>query len=44
MIRKYWTGAKRAYHHTGPISMFYAAHEALRMVHEEGLEDRFQTS
>lgn len=42
MIRKYWTGAKRAYHHTGPISMVYAIHEALRIVHEEGLEARFE--
>jgi len=41
MIRKYWTGAKRAYHHTGPISMVYAIHEALRIVHEEGLDARF---
>ena len=40
LLRKYWTGAKRAYHHTAPISMFYAAHEALRMVHEEGLESQ----
>lgn len=42
MIRKYWTGAKRVYHHTGPISMVYAIHEALRIVHEEGLEARFE--
>lgn len=42
LLRKYWTGAKRAYHHTAPISMFYAAHEALRMVHEEGLEARIK--
>jgi len=41
MIRKYWTGAKRAYHHTGPISMVYSIHEAMRMVLEEGLEARF---
>jgi alanine-glyoxylate transaminase/serine-glyoxylate transaminase/serine-pyruvate transaminase len=41
MIRKYWSGAKRAYHHTGPISMIYSIHEALRIVHEEGLEARF---
>jgi alanine-glyoxylate transaminase/serine-glyoxylate transaminase/serine-pyruvate transaminase len=41
MIRKYWTGAKRAYHHTGPISMIYSIHEALRIVLEEGLEARF---
>lgn len=42
MIRRYWTGAKRAYHHTGPISMVYAIHEALRIVLEEGLEARFE--
>jgi alanine-glyoxylate transaminase/serine-glyoxylate transaminase/serine-pyruvate transaminase len=42
MIRKYWTGAKRAYHHTAPISMLYSIHEALRIVHEEGLEKRFE--
>jgi alanine-glyoxylate transaminase/serine-glyoxylate transaminase/serine-pyruvate transaminase len=42
MIRRYWTGAKRAYHHTGPVSMVYAIHEALRIVHEEGLEARFE--
>lgn len=41
MIRKYWTGAKRAYHHTGPVSMVYSIHEAMRMVLEEGLEARF---
>lgn len=42
MIRRYWSGAKRAYHHTGPISMVYAIHEALRIVHEEGLKARFE--
>lgn len=42
LLRKYWTGASRAYHHTAPISMFYAAHEALRMVQEEGLEARIK--
>jgi alanine-glyoxylate transaminase/serine-glyoxylate transaminase/serine-pyruvate transaminase len=42
MIRKYWSGAKRAYHHTGPISMIYAIHEALRIVLEEGLETRIE--
>lgn len=41
MIRNYWAGAKRAYHHTGPITMIYAMHEALRIVFEEGLEKRF---
>jgi alanine-glyoxylate transaminase/serine-glyoxylate transaminase/serine-pyruvate transaminase len=42
MIRKYWEGSKRAYHHTGPISMIYSLHEALRIVLEEGLEKRFE--
>jgi alanine-glyoxylate transaminase/serine-glyoxylate transaminase/serine-pyruvate transaminase len=41
MVRKYWAGAKRAYHHTAPISMVYALHEALRLLLEEGLEARF---
>ncbi len=30
------------YHHTAPISMFYALREALVIVHEEGLENRFR--
>ena len=37
MIEKYW-GSERVYHHTAPISMNYALHEALRLVLEEGLE------
>src|SRR5688572_7528677 len=37
MIEKYW-GNERIYHHTAPISMNYALHEALRIVLEEGLE------
>jgi alanine-glyoxylate transaminase/serine-glyoxylate transaminase/serine-pyruvate transaminase len=37
MIEKYW-GDERVYHHTAPISMNYALHEALRIVLEEGLE------
>ncbi|MGH7144182.1 MAG: pyridoxal-phosphate-dependent aminotransferase family protein [Planctomycetota bacterium] len=40
MVRNYW-GAKRAYHHTAPISSIYALREALRMVLEEGLDARF---
>ena len=42
MIEKYWTEGERAYHHTAPISMNYALHEALRLVHEEGLEARWE--
>ena len=41
MLRKYWEGAKRVYHHTAPISMGYALYEALRLIFEEGLEARF---
>ncbi|HUF42424.1 MAG TPA: alanine--glyoxylate aminotransferase family protein [Verrucomicrobiae bacterium] len=37
MIEKYW-GSERLYHHTAPISMNYALHEALRILLEEGLE------
>ncbi len=42
MVRKYWSGAKRVYHHTAPISMNYALYEALRLILEEGLEARFE--
>jgi len=41
MIEKYW-GNERVYHHTAPISMNYALHEALRIVLEEGLEKSWQ--
>jgi alanine-glyoxylate transaminase / serine-glyoxylate transaminase / serine-pyruvate transaminase len=41
MIQKYW-GAERVYHHTAPISMNYALHEALRLIEEEGLEARWR--
>ncbi|MBX3251883.1 MAG: alanine--glyoxylate aminotransferase family protein [Myxococcales bacterium] len=40
LIGSYW-GSERAYHHTAPINMLYALHEALRLVIEEGLEARF---
>lgn len=39
MLRQYW-GEERVYHHTAPINMTYALHEALRIVLEEGLEPR----
>ena len=42
MIRNYWGGAKRMYHHTAPISMVYSLYEALRLIFEEGLEARFE--
>jgi alanine-glyoxylate transaminase/serine-glyoxylate transaminase/serine-pyruvate transaminase len=41
MLASYW-GAERKYHHTAPINMNYALREALRIVAEEGLENRFE--
>lgn len=41
LIAEYWNDRSRAYHHTAPISMLYGLHEALRLVHEEGLLPRF---
>jgi len=40
MVKNYW-GSERTYHHTAPISAVYALREALRLVLEEGLEERF---
>lgn len=39
LLEKYW-GPERVYHHTAPASMFYALHEGLRLVLEEGLQRR----
>jgi len=41
LLTSYW-GGERTYHHTAPITMNYALHEALRIVAEEGLEARWQ--
>lgn len=41
LVGKYW-GNERTYHHTAPINMNYAFREALRLVAEEGLEDRWE--
>jgi alanine-glyoxylate transaminase/serine-glyoxylate transaminase/serine-pyruvate transaminase len=40
MLARYW-GEERVYHHTAPINMTYGLYEALRLVHEEGLESCF---
>ncbi|MDC0325609.1 alanine--glyoxylate aminotransferase family protein [bacterium] len=40
LLSGYW-GSERVYHHTAPISMNYALHEALRLILEEGLEARW---
>ncbi len=41
MVRSYW-GSERTYHHTAPINMLYALHEALGIALDEGLEARYQ--
>jgi len=41
LLSSYW-GQERVYHHTAPISMNYAFHEALRLVMIEGLEKRWK--
>jgi alanine-glyoxylate transaminase/serine-glyoxylate transaminase/serine-pyruvate transaminase len=41
LLASYW-GQERVYHHTAPISMNYALHEALRLVLAEGLEARWR--
>ncbi len=40
LVGNYWSGT-RAYHHTAPVNMNYAIHEALRLTLEEGLHARF---
>ena len=37
MLANYW-GQNRVYHHTAPINMTYGLYEALRIIHEEGLD------
>ncbi|WP_411965815.1 pyridoxal-phosphate-dependent aminotransferase family protein [Haloferax sp. YSMS24] len=40
LLEGYW-GEERAYHHTAPITNVYAIREALRLVAEEGIENRW---
>jgi alanine-glyoxylate transaminase/serine-glyoxylate transaminase/serine-pyruvate transaminase len=40
LLQDYW-GDDRAYHHTAPITNVYAIREALRLVAEEGIEERW---
>ncbi|MBN2240969.1 MAG: alanine--glyoxylate aminotransferase family protein [Dehalococcoidales bacterium] len=39
LLASYW-GSDRFYHHTAPISMIFALYESLRLIDEEGLEQR----
>ncbi|MDG9668191.1 alanine--glyoxylate aminotransferase family protein [Hahella sp. CR1] len=42
LVMAYWAeGGQRAYHHTAPVNTLYAIHEALRLVLDEGLENRW---
>ncbi|HAI85454.1 MAG TPA: alanine--glyoxylate aminotransferase [Firmicutes bacterium] len=41
MLHSYW-GKERFYHHTAPVNMIYALYESLRIIHEEGLEQRYE--
>ncbi len=40
LVMSYWGGeGKRAYHHTAPVNLLYALHEALLILKDEGLEN-----
>ncbi|MFH0759825.1 MAG: alanine--glyoxylate aminotransferase family protein [Bacteroidota bacterium] len=41
LLSKYW-GRERSYHHTAPINMNYGLYEALRLVEQEGLKERWE--
>jgi alanine-glyoxylate transaminase/serine-glyoxylate transaminase/serine-pyruvate transaminase len=41
LLEDYWFAPHR-YHHTVPVSLLYALHEALRLIEEETLEARFE--
>jgi alanine-glyoxylate transaminase/serine-glyoxylate transaminase/serine-pyruvate transaminase len=41
LIQNY-LGAERRYHHTAPSNLFFALHEGLRRIEEEGLAARFE--
>jgi alanine-glyoxylate transaminase / serine-glyoxylate transaminase / serine-pyruvate transaminase len=41
LLDEYYDGAHR-YHHTAPISMFYALREGIALILDEGLEARFE--
>jgi alanine-glyoxylate transaminase/serine-glyoxylate transaminase/serine-pyruvate transaminase len=41
LLSAYW-GTGRVYHHTAPVTMIYALHEALALIAEEGLENRIR--
>jgi alanine-glyoxylate transaminase/serine-glyoxylate transaminase/serine-pyruvate transaminase len=43
LVMGYWgEGQTRAYHHTAPVNALYGLHEALVILHEEGLQASWQ--
>ena len=40
-LEKYW-GSEKSYHHTAPIQNFFALEVALQLIHDEGLEQRWE--
>lgn len=43
LVMNYWSGkSQRTYHHTAPINALYGLHEALLILHEEGLENSWK--
>lgn len=47
LLMAYWEGegdgkGARTYHHTAPVNAMYGLHEALLMLHEEGLQNAWQ--
>ena len=43
LLMAYWEGeGARTYHHTAPVNAMYGLHEALLMLHQEGLEQSWQ--
>ncbi|MEQ8955463.1 MAG: alanine--glyoxylate aminotransferase family protein [Gammaproteobacteria bacterium] len=43
LVMGYWgSAARRSYHHTAPVNSLYALHEALLILHEEGLDAAWQ--
>ncbi|MDJ0984599.1 MAG: aminotransferase class V-fold PLP-dependent enzyme [Desulfobacterales bacterium] len=42
LLDKYWGSSPRVYHHTSSSTLNYALLEALLLIEEEGLQDRFE--
>jgi alanine-glyoxylate transaminase / serine-glyoxylate transaminase / serine-pyruvate transaminase len=42
LVMQYWSGEKRAYHHTAPANAYYGMYEALNILLDEGLENSWK--